>query len=228
MPQVAAEVDPPAASSRAAMVQLLARRGVHDARVLAAFGKVPRELFVPAAAFGDAYADRPIPIAGGQTISQPYVVALMLEALELEPEDRVLEIGTGTGYSAALLSELAAHVYTVERLPELAREATERLAALGYRWIDVRCGDGSLGWPEHAPFDAIVVAAGGPELPRALIDQLALGGRLVMPVGGAGMQRLVRATRLPKGEPRIEDLGPVMFVPLVGEQAWGEHEVGEH
>ncbi|MGE5182169.1 MAG: protein-L-isoaspartate(D-aspartate) O-methyltransferase [Acidobacteriota bacterium] len=206
--------------SRDAMVQLLERRGIKDPCVLAAMASVPRELFVASDEVDHAYADRPLPIGGGQTISQPYVVALILEALELEPDDRVLEIGTGSGYTAAVLSQLAAHVYSVERVPQLAHDARERLAALGYEWIDVRCGDGSLGWSEHAPFEAIAVHAAGPDIPAALLDQLALGGRLVMPVGRGDVQRLVRATKQGLSKVSIEDLGGVTFVPLVGAQGF--------
>ncbi len=214
--------DTPHDLSRDAMVQLLERRGIRDPCVLAAMASVPRELFVPSSEVDHAYADRPLEIGSDQTISQPFVVAVMIEALELEPDDRVLEIGTGSGYTAAVLSQLAAHVYSVERIPQLAHDARERLAALGYEWIDIRCGDGSIGWPEHAPFEAIIVHAAAPDIPGALIDQLALGGRLVLPIGRGAIQRLVRATKHGKASTQLEDLGPVTFVPLVGAQGWPE------
>ncbi|MCX5743876.1 MAG: protein-L-isoaspartate(D-aspartate) O-methyltransferase [Proteobacteria bacterium] len=200
----------------------LRARGVRDPRVLLAFDVVPREAFVPSALASAAYDDRPLPIEAGQTISQPYIVALMTEALALAPGDTVLEIGTGSGYAAAVLAKLARHVYTVERHVELADAARDRLAALGFSNVEVRCSDGTLGWPEHAPFDAIVVAAGGPEVPRALLDQLEIGGRLVMPVGPAHEQQLVRVTRDGIVAYRREELGAVQFVPLIGAQGWSE------
>ena len=198
----------------------LARRGVRDERVLAAMGEVPREAYVPKAERARAYADRPLPIGSDQTISQPYVVAVMAEALELAPDDRVLEIGTGSGYAAAVLGRLAAEVVTVERLPELAEVAARRLADAGADDVVVRVGDGTLGWPELAPYDAVVVTAGGPEVPTALVDQLASGGRLVAPVGPLGAQRLVRVRKGADGDLHREDLGGVAFVPLIGAQGW--------
>jgi protein-L-isoaspartate(D-aspartate) O-methyltransferase len=197
-------------------------RGIRDPRVLAAMARVPREAFLPPELVEFAYEDRPLPIAAGQTISQPYVVALMVEALRLGPGDRVLEIGTGSGYAAAILGELAASVTTIERHQELADAARDVLASLGYDHVHVHHGDGSIGWIDDAPYQAIVVAAGGPDLPRALLEQLAVGGRLVMPVGPARLQQLVRVTRVGDDEYRREDLGSVTFVPLVGEQGWAE------
>jgi protein-L-isoaspartate(D-aspartate) O-methyltransferase len=197
-------------------------RGVRDPRVLAALGTVPREAFVPEELAEFAYDDRPLPIEAGQTISQPYIVAVMIEALELDPAHTVLEVGTGSGYAAAILAQVAKFVYTIERHAVLAESARERLASLGYQNVEVRCGDGTLGWPAHAPFDAIVVAAGGPDLPRALLDQLAVGGRLVMPVESGRGQELVRVTRVSEAEHRREELGAVQFVPLVGMQGWAE------
>jgi len=197
-------------------------RGVRDPRVLAAVGTVPRESFLPPELADQAYEDRPLPIAAGQTISQPYIVAVMTEALQLQPDETALEIGTGSGYAAAVLAHVAKQVYTIERHGELAETARARLAKLGYANVEVRHGDGTLGWPEHAPFDAIIVAAGGPDLPRALLDQLAIGGRLVMPVGSDRGQELVRVTRVSQSEYRREDLGAVQFVPLIGEQGWAE------
>ncbi len=197
-------------------------RGVHDPHVLEALQTVPREAFLPAELADMAYEDHPLPIEAGQTISQPYIVAVMTEALALKPTDRVLEIGTGSGYAAAVLAHIAKQVYTIERHAELADLARERLARLGYANAEVRCGDGTLGWNEHAPFDAIVVAAGGPDVPPALLDQLAIGGRLVIPVGTGRAQELVRVTRAGKTEFRREDLGAVQFVPLIGAQGWAE------
>lgn len=200
----------------------IARRGVRDPRVLDALRTVPRERFVPERLAQLAYEDKPLPIAEEQTISQPFVVALMAEALELAPEDKVLEIGAGSGYAAAVLGRIAREVWAVERHESLARQAAERLAGLGYENVHVVQGDGTLGLPEHAPYDGIVVAAGGPEVPQALLDQLAPGGRLVIPVGpDPRTQSLLRVRRTEQGFVR-DDLGGVRFVPLIGEQGWGE------
>jgi protein-L-isoaspartate(D-aspartate) O-methyltransferase len=210
-----------AARERHIMVeQQIRARGVSDPRVLAAMEAVPREAFLPQELAELAYDDRPLPIEVGQTISQPYIVALMTEALRLRPEEDVLEIGTGSGYAAAVLAGIARRVYTIERHAELADSARERLARLGYHNVEVRLGDGTLGWPERAPFAAIVAAASGPEVPAALIAQLTIGGRLVMPVGSSYVQELVRVTRVGRAEVRREDLGAVQFVPLIGEQGW--------
>lgn len=196
-------------------------RGVQDPRVLAAFRRVPRELFVPDAAVNHAYEDHPLAIGAHQTISQPYIVAAMLEALRLKGDEKVLEIGTGTGYSAALLTHLCEVVYTVERLESLYQSASDRLRAFGY---DVRCklGDGTLGWSEHAPYDAIIVAAAGPVVPPSLLAQLGPCGRLVMPVGDDKHQFLKLVRKGPDREgdiaPRLEEftLEEVGFVPLIG------------
>ena len=194
----------------------IARRGVSDTRVLEAMATVPRERFVAPHLASRAYYDRPLPILEGQTVSQPYIVALMAEALELSASDRVLEVGAGCGYAAAVLAEVAGAVFTVERHASLAEEARDRLAELGYSNVRVRHGDGTEGWPEHAPYDAVAVAAGGPRVPPALRDQLRPGGRLVIPLGDADGQRLVRERRGADGSFAQEELGRVRFVPLVG------------
>ncbi len=198
-------------------------RGIADAAVLQAMGRVPREAFVPERLRPRAYADEPLPIGQGQTISQPFIVALVASALRLTPRSRVLEVGTGSGYQAAIFASLAAVVYTVECRPALARRAAAALAAAGFSNVRARCGDGTRGWPEAAPFDAIAVAAAGPRVPPALLQQLALGGRLVMPVGREHEpQRLLRVVRLGADQFEQEDLGGVVFVPLVGPRASGE------
>ncbi len=198
----------------------LARRGIADALVLDAFRSVPRAAFVPDELLELAYEDAPLPIGSEQTISQPYIVALTIEALRLKGGERVLEIGTGSGYAAALLSRIAKEVVTVERLETLAASARERLLRLHYNNIQVVCGDGTLGFAERAPYDAIAVAAGGPQVPEALLAQLAEGGRLVMPVGPRGTsQVLVRVTRQAAGF-QTEPLTQVRFVPLIGQQGW--------
>ena len=209
---------PDRTAERAQMVaSQLARRGIRDERVLAAFGAVPREAFVDPVDTGLAYDDRPLPIGAGQTISQPYVVALMIEALAVEPADRVLEVGAGSGYAAALLSRLAAEVHALERHPALAEAAGKRLRRLGYGNVTVLAADGLLGLPGAAPFEAILVSAGGPVVPPALLEQLAPAGRLVMPVGGRFEQRLERISRTGAGTFEREDLGAVVFVPLLAD-----------
>ena len=197
----------------------IARRGISDVRVLDAMASVPREDFVRPSLSHCAYADGPLPIGEGQTISQPYVVAWMAEAAELGAGDRVLEVGTGSGYAAAVLGRIALMVYTVERHAVLADSARDRLWRLGYGNVQVRHGDGTGGWSEHAPYDAIVVAAAGASVPEALRDQLRVGGRLVMPVGRPWeRQSLVRLRQEPAGVFRQEELGAVRFVPLIGEE----------
>jgi protein-L-isoaspartate(D-aspartate) O-methyltransferase len=194
----------------------LAARGISDRRVLAAFRTVPRERFVSGRLAEHAYDDRPLPIDEGQTISQPYIVALTAEALRLQSTDRVLEVGTGSGYAAAILSRVAAEVFSVEWHEALAAQARERLLQLGYRNVEICRGDGTLGWPEHAPYDGIAVAAGGRQIPPALLDQLRVGGRLVIPVGPDEMsQVLLRVTREGPDDFHREALGDVRFVPLV-------------
>jgi protein-L-isoaspartate(D-aspartate) O-methyltransferase len=198
-------------------------RGITDPLVLDAMRIVPRERFVPASLAKFAYDDGPLPIGHGQTISQPYIVAVMAQAAGLKPSARALEIGTGSGYGTAVLSRLAAEVYTVERVGTLADAARDRLAKLGYGNVHVLEGDGTLGWAAHAPYDAIVVTAGGPRVPKTLLDQLAVGGRLVMPVGPAARhQRLVRVTRTDVKEYQYEDLEEVAFVRLIGAEGWTE------
>jgi len=198
-------------------------RGVHDPAVLDALRTVPREAFLPEHLAEFAYEDTPLPIEEGQTISQPFIVAAMAEALELGAHDRVLEIGTGSGYAAAVLGEIAEEVYTIERHRPLADQAERRLRELDCRNVHVLCGDGTLGWPEHAPFDAILVSAGGPEVPRVLVEQLAPGGRIVIPVGpDLRDQRLLRVTKASDGTTNIEDLGGVRFVPLIGAGGFAE------
>ncbi len=193
--------------------------GIVDERVLAAMARVPRHLFVPPHLVPYAYEDMPLPIGQGQTVSQPYIVALSTEALELKPTDRVLEVGTGSGYQTAILAELAGTVYTVERLEPLSLEAQERLAHLGYRNVRFRVGDGTKGWPEEAPFDAILVTAGAPHIPPSLAKQLREGGRMVIPVGDRHQQELL-AVRKQGGQLVQRVLCPCTFVPLIGEEGW--------
>ncbi len=203
------------------VIRQIAGRGIHDPNVLAAMRVVPREAFVAEEYATFAYDDGPLPILEGQTISQPYVVAFMIQELQIGPADKVLEVGTGSGYAAAVVSRIAAEVYTVERLASLVTLARQNLEALGYENVHVHLGDGTLGWPEHAPYDAIIVAAGGPEVPQALKEQLAIGGRLIMPVGSEQRsQRLIKATRKAEEEYSLQTLSHVRFVPLIGKQGW--------
>lgn len=196
-------------------------RGVRSEPVLKAMGKVRREKFLPASLQEFAYEDSPLPIAEGQTISQPYIVALMAEALLLQGGEKILEVGTGSGYAAAVLAEIAGEVYTVERHGPLAEKAAVTLVGQGYHNVHVLHGDGTRGWPDHAPYDAIVVAAGGPKIPESLQKQLKIGGRLVIPVGSEiRAQELVRVTRIAENEYKREDLADVRFVPLLGEEGW--------
>ena len=207
------------AAQRDAMVSRQIRaRDVKDPRVLEAMRKGPRERFVPAGLIARAYDDSPLPIGFGQTISQPYVVAYMTEALGVEPDHKVLEIGTGSGYQAAILGELAETVYTIEIVPELAEGAAETLKALGYANVHVRAGDGYAGWPEHAPFDRILVTAAPKEIPKPLLDQLGLGGRLVIPVGEQGRtQWITIVDKTPQGLVQRRTI-PVQFVPFTRAQ----------
>jgi protein-L-isoaspartate(D-aspartate) O-methyltransferase len=197
------------------------RREVRDERVLAAMSRVPREMFVPSGYWHAAYEDRPLPIGHGQTISQPLIVAMMTEALDLEGDENVLEVGTGGGYQAAILAELARWVVTVERHSELAEKATETLKKLGYANVEVHLAEAKLGWPPKAPYNAIVVSAGAPTVPKDLLDQLAVGGRLIIPVGPRHEQNLLKVMKKEHGT-TIEDLGPCRWVPLIGDAAWSE------
>lgn len=193
---------------------------IADRRVLAAMNTVPRHHFVPEALRSQAYKDNALPIAGGQTISQPFIVARMTELLELKGNERVLEIGAGSGYQTAVLASLAKKVYAIERIEALAKTAQEKLRAAGVNNFSMRVSDGTTGWPVYAPFDAILVAAGGPDIPQPLVDQLEMGGRLVIPVGkDQKSQELVRVRRTERGL-ETENCGPCAFVPLIGEHGW--------
>jgi protein-L-isoaspartate(D-aspartate) O-methyltransferase len=200
----------------------LRRRGISDTRVLEAIGRVPRELFVPEDLRRRAYDDRALPIGHGQTISQPFMVATICVALDLDGDERVLDVGTGSGYQAAVLAELAAEVVTIERVAPLAERARETLAAAGYERVEVHVGDGTLGVPERAPFDGIAVAAAAPSVPEALYAQLAPGGRVVVPIGTRRDQQLEIVIRGPHG-PEERSSVPCRFVPLVGEAGFAEH-----
>jgi protein-L-isoaspartate(D-aspartate) O-methyltransferase len=216
---------PTSESRRQRMVSdQLRRRDIVDPQVLAAFAMVAREEFVPDELDSHAYDDAPLPIGAGQTISQPYVVAMTVQALQLTGREHVLEIGTGSGYAAAILGSLVREVETVERIPELAAAAAARLRRLGFANVHVHHGDGSLGWPDCAPYEAIAVAAGAPRPPRSLLDQLTIGGRIVLPHGDVEHQRLVRITRRDAIHYDQEDLGEVRFVPLLGVEGWPEKQ----
>ena len=214
-------IDFPAA--RASLVREL-RAEIRDERVLEAFARVPREQFVPEPLRQYAYEDRPLPIGHGQTISQPLMVAIMTQALRPQSGERVLEIGTGSGYQAAILSCLAREVVTVERIRELAVTAARQLRTLGYDNVRVFVAGTALGWADEAPYDAIIVTAGAPDVPQSLVDQLAMGGRLVAPVGGRRLQQLVRVTKTDRGV-SLERLGECRFVPLIApKEGWPEWE----
>ena len=214
------EVQPDSHSAREKMIdRQLRARGIFDRAVLDAFMRVPRERFVPSGSEREAYEDHPIAIGCSQTISQPYIVAAMMQAAQLRPEDRVLEIGTGSGYSTALLAEVVREVITVERFPELANVARERLSEMGYANVEIAVGDGSLGYAPRAPYDAILVAAAAPSAPAALVEQLAVGGRMIVPVGDLYSQDLVLVRREEDGLRQIK-LDGCMFVPLIGQQGF--------
>jgi protein-L-isoaspartate(D-aspartate) O-methyltransferase len=203
------------------------RRGVRDESVLKAMRSVPRHEFVQPDLAGSAYDDHPLSIGNGQTISQPYIVALMIEKAAVLPTDRALEIGTGSGYAAAVLSKIAGEVYTVETIESLATSARDRLGSLGYRNVHVLHGDGSLGWKEHAPYDVIIVTAGAPSIPESLKYQLAVGGRLVVPVSSGGFgEVLTVVTKLPDGMYSEEEGEDVAFVPLVGQEGYRKRAGG--
>lgn len=209
---------------RELMVELqLMSRGIYNEEILRAFMSVPRHRFVGPGVQNSAYADHPLPIGGGQTISQPYMVALMTQCLELRSSDRVLDIGTGSGYQTAVLATIAAHVFTIERIPALTKNAEEILGELGYNNVRFLVGDGTKGWPEEAPFDGIVVTAGAPHLPGPLIEQLAEGGRLVIPVGGSWSQDLTVVKKV-QGKIEEKSVCGCVFVPLVGEHGWKNKE----
>jgi protein-L-isoaspartate(D-aspartate) O-methyltransferase len=199
-------------------------RGISDARVLRTMGVIPRHLFVDEGLIEQAYNDSPLPIGEHQTISQPYIVALMTQALELKGRERVLEIGTGCGYQTAVLASLADRVFSVERIASLAASARKILDKLNFYNVAIRVGDGSYGWREEAPFDAIITTAGAPEIPQYLVEQLAAGGRMVVPVGGRDVQTLYKLTRSAENPQEIkkEDLGGCRFVSLIGESGWGK------
>jgi protein-L-isoaspartate(D-aspartate) O-methyltransferase len=199
----------------------LRARGIEDEEVLRAMGRVPRELFVPEAERRRAYGDAALPIGHGQTISQPYMVAVIVEALTVRPGSRVLDVGAGSGYQAAVLAELGAEAVAIERIPELAEQARANLVAAGFEGVEVVVGDGTLGWPERAPYDGIAVAAAAPAFPQTLYEQLRPGGRLVVPVGGPRAQRLEVIVRSPEG-PAVLHSVPCRFVPLVGEEGYAE------
>lgn len=217
----AKSLNDPFAEARRRMIAVLRRKGITDERVLAAMAKIPRHVFVEEKFRSQAYEDRPLPIGCGQTISQPFMVALMTQLLDLRPEDRVLEIGGGSGYHTAILASLARQVVSIERIPELAEKAAARLAQLGLDNVIVTVGDGTTGWSSLAPYDAILVAAGSPDIPQPLIDQLHIGGRLVIPVGEERLQRLIRVIKGER-ENRIEDHGGCVFVKLLGQHGWEE------
>lgn len=207
-------------TARANLIRDLSRE-ISDKRVLEAMARVPREAFVPQECYHSAYEDRPLSIGFGQTISQPFIVALMIQALELKGDEKLLELGTGSGYEAAILGELVKQVLTVEIVPELAESAERLLRNFGYSNIEVHLAGKTLGWPEEAPYNAIIVSAGAPSVPQALLDQLSQGGRLVIPVGSHWEQQLTKVTRRRKGN-KVERLGGCYFVPLIGEGAWNK------
>lgn len=205
---------------RARMIERLRQHyGIRDERVLSAMNEIPRHLFVPEALSATAYGDHALPIAASQTISQPYIVARQSELLELRPDDRVLEIGAGSGYQTAVLAKLVRTVFAIERIVELARGAQKLLSQLGLTNVILKSFDGTNGWKDYAPYRAILVAAGSPEIPQPLVEQLAVGGRLIIPIGTEKQQRLTRVTRTETGT-RTEDFGPCQFVKLIGQHGW--------
>ncbi|MBU3933401.1 MAG: protein-L-isoaspartate(D-aspartate) O-methyltransferase [Candidatus Omnitrophica bacterium] len=215
-------MDFPALRKKMVEEQLIPR-GIKDPKVLEAFRKVPRHKFVPEKYLDSAYGDFPLSIGEGQTISQPYIVALMTQCLELSGEEAVLEIGTGSGYQAAILAQLASRVYSVERVAGLTEKAQLRLKDLGYRNIRIKSGDGTLGWPEFAPYGGIIVTAAGPDIPKALLEQLNIGGKMVIPVGGRFSQILTVVNK-PEGRIETSEICACVFVPLMGKYGWGEED----
>ena len=206
------------------MIDLLKSRGISSLEVLRAMSLVPREKFVSSKYLEAAYNDGPLSIGSGQTISQPYMVAMMTEALMLKKNDKVLEIGTGSGYQAAILQEIASYIYSVERISSLAENARKLLVALGYSDINIKVEDGTLGWPEEAPFDAIIVTSGSPSVPETLMSQLSNGGRMIIPVGSRNHQRIIRIIRSGDNYSKEEMLSCI-FVPLIGKYGWDEKEI---
>lgn len=206
---------------RRRLIEAIRERGIDELEVLAAFDRVPRHLFLPEAVRHRAYEDTPLPIGFGQTASQPSIQALYLQTLRLKPTDRVLEVGTGSGYQTALLAQLAGHVYSVERIRELSVRARAALDALRINNVALLVGDGTIGWPRYAPFDAILVAAGAPSVPTALLDQLAPGGRLLIPIGDRNEQRLTLFVRTERGL-ESQEITSCVFVPLIGRFGWAE------
>ncbi len=207
-------------AARARLIEHL-NQEIKDKRVLEVMSRIPRELFVPDDCYYAAYEDRPLPIGFGQTISQPFIVALMTEALELKGNEKVLELGAGSGYQTAILAQLAKRIITVERVPELVEAAQRVLGKLGYTNVEVHLADKKLGWETESPYDAIIVTAGAPSVPRILLDQLDIGGRLVIPVGSRWQQELMKVTKQKKRN-RFENLGGCRFVSLIGEDAWAD------
>lgn len=210
---------------RAKMVETLRSRGIIDSRVLEAMARIPRELFVGPALGAQAYSDSPLPIGEKQTISQPYIIAAMIQALELQGHERVLEIGTGSGYMTAILASVAAKVYSIERHGSLSMRARSVLEGMGFHNVALRSGDGTLGWREFAPFDAVIVSAAGPDIPPLLVEQLQDGGRLVIPVGPDKEQQLLLGIKEGEGL-QLEALGDVRFVPLIGKFGWDRNSTG--
>jgi len=212
------------AAEREAMIERqIESRGIHEPTILEAFRAVPREAFLSKDYADLAYGDHPLPIEAGQTISQPYIVALMIQSAEIKPGDRVLEVGAGSGYAAAVMSRIAGQVVAIERQPDLVKVAQERMQRLGYDNVRLVEGDGTRGWEAEAPYDAIVAAASGSHVPPAWVKQLTEGGRIVMPVGEPNwIQKLIKVTKGPAGNLITEDLGGVRFVPLIGEEGWND------